>query len=67
MQSSMKIKPLQNGEIILRSTGICKSCPSQEFLTLQICLLTLFTKIKFSRKLLNLQYIGVFLIAVYPM
>ena len=33
-----------------------KSCSSREFLTSQICLLPLFTKVKFSGKFLNLQY-----------
>ena len=35
---------------------IDKSCPSHKFKTPQICLLTFFTKIKFSRKFSNLQY-----------
>ena len=39
-------------------TDICKSCPSREFLESQICLLMLFVKIKFSRKFLDLQYVG---------
>ena len=42
-------------EITLSLTDIGKSYPSGEFLTPQICLLTLFTKIKFSRKFPNLQ------------
>ena len=33
-----------------------KSCPSREFLASQICLLTLFAKIKFSRKFPDLQF-----------
>ena len=39
-----------NAEITLSFTDICKSCPSRKFLTSQICLLTLFAKIKKSRK-----------------
>ena len=38
-------------------TDISKPCPSRDFLTFQICLLTLFVKIKFSRKFPNLQYV----------
>ena len=41
----------------LSFTDIGKSCSSRDFLTSQICLLTLFAKIKFSRKFLNLQYV----------
>ena len=41
----MKIKSSRNGEITLSFTDIGKSCPSSEFLTLQICLLTLLAKI----------------------
>ena len=44
----MKIKSSQNAEIALLFTDICKSCPSHEFLASQICLLTLFVKIKLS-------------------
>ena len=50
MRSFVKIKSSRNGEITLSFTDKNKSCPSREFLTSQICLLTLFTKIKFSRK-----------------
>ena len=50
----MKIKPSQTGEITL-SFDIGKSRPCFEFLTSQICVLTLFGKVKFSRKLPNLQ------------
>ena len=57
MQSFVKIKPSQNGEITLSFTDIGKSCPSREFLMAQICLLMLFAKIKFSRKFPDLQYI----------
>ena len=38
-------------------TDMGKSCHSREFFTSQICLLTLFAKIKFSRKFPNLQYL----------
>ena len=37
-------------------TDMGKSCPSHEILISKICLLTLFIKIKFSRKFPNLQY-----------
>ena len=52
----MRIKLSRNGEITLSFTDIGKSCLSREFLTSQICLLTLFTKTKFSGKFVNLQY-----------
>ena len=42
--------------------NIGKSYPSRKFQTLQICLLTLFAKIKFSRKFPDLQY-SLFLVA----
>ena len=51
MQSFMKIKLSRNAEITLSFTNILKSWPSREFLASQICLLTLFVKIKFSRKI----------------
>ena len=41
-------------------TNVGKSCQSREFLTCQTCLLTLFAKIKFSRKNPNLQYFDIF-------
>ena len=56
MQSSMKIKSSRIGEITLSFTDICKSRPCCEFLTSQICVLTLFVKIELSRKFPNLQY-----------
>ena len=42
--SVVKIKPLPNGIINLSFTDVVKSCPSSEFQTSQICLLTLFAK-----------------------
>ena len=57
MRSFVKIKPSQNGEITLSFIGGGKSCVSRELLTSQICLLTLFAKIRFSRKFANLQYL----------
>ena len=51
----MKIKSLRNSEITLSFTDIGQSCPSHEFLTLQICLLTLFAKIKLLQIFLKLQ------------
>ena len=56
VQSFMKIKPSPNGEITLPFTDVGKSCTRCEFSTSQTCLLTLFAKIKFSLKFLNLQY-----------
>ena len=56
MRSFAKIKPSQNGEITLRFTNVRKSCSSRESLTLQIFILALVAKIKFSRKFLNFQY-----------
>ena len=50
------MKASRNGENSLSFTDIVKSCQSLEFVTWQICLLTLFAKIKFSRKFPNLQY-----------
>ena len=52
-------------QIILSFTDIGKSCPSREFITLQICLSTLFAKIKLSQKFLNLQYWPVCLSVLY--
>ena len=52
----MKIKLSRNGEISISFTDIGQSCSSCDFLSSQICLLTLFTKIKFSPKFPNLQY-----------
>ena len=49
MRSFVKVKSSQNGEIALSHTDTGKSCPSPEFKTALICLLTLFAKIKFSR------------------
>ena len=55
--SFVKIKSSRNAEITLSFTNIRTSWPSREFLASQICLLTLFAKIKFSRKFPDLQYI----------
>ena len=55
MRSFVKIKPSRNGVITLSFTNTVKSCSSREYFTSQICLLTLFAKIKFSRKSPNLQ------------
>ena len=53
MQSFVKIKHSRNDEITLSFTDVCKSGPGREFLTSQICLLTLFAKIRFSQKFPN--------------
>ena len=55
MRSFVKINSSPFCAITLSFTDIGKSCPS-EFITSQILLLTLFAKIKFSRKFLNLQF-----------
>ena len=57
MRSFVKTKSSRNGETTLSITDIGKSCPSHEFLTshFNLCLLTLFAKIKFSRKFPDLQ------------
>ena len=55
MQSFGKIKPTGIGNIMLSITDKGKLCPVRDFLRRK-CLLTLFANIKFSRKLLNLQY-----------
>ena len=58
MRSFAKIKHSRNGEITLSFTdkSTCKSCPSGEFLTSQIFILSLFEKIKFSGKFMDLHY-----------
>ena len=56
MRSFVKIKSSRNWEITLSITDIGKSCSGREFLAQQECLLTLFVKIKFSRKFRDLQY-----------
>ena len=58
MRSFVKIKSSPNGEITLSITDIGKSCTSREFLAPQECILTLFTKIKFSRKFADLLYVS---------
>ena len=49
---------VQNGEITPLSTDDGKSCRSRKFLTLQLCPLTLFAKMKFLKKNLNLNTSG---------
>ena len=56
MRSFVKIKSSQNGDITLWITNIGKVCPSCDFLKSQVCLLTLFAKLKSSRKFPDLQY-----------
>ena len=56
MRSLVKIKSSQNGEITPSFTDRVMSCPSCEFLASKVCYLTLFAKIKFSRKFSDLQY-----------
>ena len=58
MRSFVKIKSSRNGEIILSFTdiGTFVHHAAVAIFTSQICLLTLFAKVKFSRKFPNLQY-----------
>ena len=51
MGSCVKKQSSQNGEITLSFTDIGTPCPSREFLTPQICLLTLFAKKKILTKI----------------
>ena len=53
MRSFAKIKSSRNAEITLSFTNIHKSWPYHEFLASQICLLTLFAKVKYLRKFPN--------------
>ena len=57
MRSSVKMIPSRNGENSLPFNDVGKSCQIRDFKMLQICLLTLFAKIKFLRRFPNLQYI----------
>ena len=50
MRNFVKIKSSRNGEIPLSLTDIDESWLSHDFLTSQICVLTLFPKIKLSQK-----------------
>ena len=45
----------KNGEISVSLTDVCESCPSRKSLEWQVCLLTLFVKIKLPRKIPNLH------------
>ena len=47
MRSFMKIKTSQNGQVTLSFTYVGKSCPSHEFLTRKMSLLTIFAEFKF--------------------
>ena len=55
-RSFPKIKSSRNGKISMSFTDEGKSCHSCKFLMSQICFLTLFAKINFSRKFPDLQY-----------
>ena len=57
MGSCVKKQSSQKGENTLSFTDIGTPCPSREFLTSQICLLTLFAKINVSRKFQDIQYV----------
>ena len=56
MRSFVKIKSSHNCEITLSTTDIGNSYHSGKIFRSQVCLLTLFAKIKFSRKFPDLQY-----------
>ena len=58
------MKSSRNREITLLISDIGKLCLSREFLTSQVCLLTLFAKIKFSRKFQDLRYLCSFPILI---
>ena len=58
MRSFVKIKFSRNGEITLSTTDIGKSNHSREIFRSQVCLLTLFAKVKLSQKFPDLQYFG---------
>ena len=55
MRSCVKIISSRNAENALSVTDIGKSCPICEFFASQICLLTLFARIKFSQNFPDLQ------------
>ena len=59
MWSFMKTISSRNEEITVSFIDVGKVRPSHEFLKLQICLSTLFAKVKFLRKCLNLQILKV--------
>ena len=50
MRSFANIKPSQKFAIALSFTNVGKSCETRDFFTWQMCLLTLFGKLKFSQK-----------------
>ena len=52
----MSAKFRENREIAVSFTDAYKACLNREFLAWQLCLLTLFAKFKFSRKILNLHF-----------
>ena len=58
MQGFLKIQPSRSSVITLWATDVGKSCPCHRLC--QICILTIFAKIKFSRKFPNLQYMRKF-------
>ena len=52
----VKIKSSRNGKITLSFIYLGKPWPSREILMSQLCLLTVFTKVKVSRKFPDLRY-----------
>ena len=59
MRSFVKIKPSQISQITFSFTNIGQSRPCREFSTSQICVLTLFAKIKLSQKISEFTVFGV--------
>ena len=55
-ENFVKIKPSGYVEITLSFSNLGKLWHSRDFLTSKICLLTIFAKIRFSRKFPELQY-----------
>ena len=55
MRSFVKMKSSEKGEITLSTTDIDESYPSREIFRSKVCLLTLFAKLRFSRKFPILQ------------
>ena len=51
MRSFLKIKSSRIGALTLLFTNKGKSCPVRNFFTYQMCLLTLFAKIKYREKI----------------
>ena len=57
MESFVKIKPSRNDKITLSFIDTGKSCLNRQVFSSPMCVSMQFTKIKFSRNFLNLQYL----------